>query len=43
MQNDGLDESQAGIKIVGERKINNLKYAADTTLMAESQKDVKSL
>ena len=43
MQNDGLDESQAGIKIVGERKINNLKYADDTTLMAESRKDVKSL
>ena len=43
MQNDGLDESQAGIKIVGERKINNLKYADDTTRMAESRKDVKSL
>ena len=43
MQNDGLDESQAGIKIVGERKINNLKYADDTTLMADSRKDVKSL
>ena len=43
MQNDGLDESQAGIKIVGERKINNLKSADDTTLMAESRKDVKSL
>ena len=38
----GLDESQAGIKITG-RNINNLRYAEDTTLMAESEEDVKSL
>ena len=37
----GLDEAQAGIKIV-ERKINNLRYADDTTLMAESKEEVKS-
>ena len=36
MQNDGLDEAQAGIKIAG-RSINNLRYADDTTLMAESE------
>ena len=38
----GLDESQAGIKITG-RNINNLRYVEDTTLMAESEEDVKSL
>ena len=38
MQNAGLDESQAGIKIVG-RNINNLRYANDTTLMSESEED----
>ena len=38
MQNAGLDESQAGIKIAG-RNINNLRYADDTTLMAESKED----
>ena len=42
MQNAGLDESQAGIKIAG-RNINNLRYADDTTLMAESEEEVKSL
>ena len=42
MQNAGLDESQAGIKIMG-RNINNLRYADDTTLMAESQEELKSL
>ena len=42
MGNAGLDESQAGIKIPG-RNINNLRYANDTILMAESEKDVKSL
>ena len=42
MQNAGLDESQAGIKISG-RNINNLGYADDTTLMAESEEDLKSL
>ena len=42
MRNVGLDESQAGIKIVG-RNINNLRYADDTTLMAESEKELKSL
>ena len=41
MRNAGLDEAQAGIKIVG-RNVNNLKYADDTTLMAES-KELKSL
>ena len=41
MQNKGLDEAQAGIKIAG-RNINNLKYSADTTLMTES-KELKSL
>ena len=41
MQNAGLDESQAGIKIAGEN-INNIRYADDTTLMAESEK-LKSL
>ena len=42
MQNTGLDEAQAGIKI-GERNINNLRYADDTTLMAESEEELKSL
>ena len=42
MQNAGLDESQAGIKIA-ERNINNLKYADDTTLMGESEEELKSL
>ena len=41
MQNAGLDEAQAGIKIAG-RNINNLRYADDTTLMAESE-ELKSL
>ena len=40
--NAGLDEAQAGIKIAG-RNINNLKYAEDTTLMAESEEELKSL
>ena len=42
MRNAGLDEAQAGIKIA-ERNINNLRYADDTTLMAESQEELKSL
>ena len=42
MQNAGLDEAQAGIKIVW-RNINNLRYADDTTLMAESEEELKSL
>ena len=42
MQNAGLDEAQAGIKIAG-RNINNLSYADDTTLMAESEEEFKSL
>ena len=42
MRNAGLDESQAGIKIAG-RNINNLRYADDTTLMAESEEELKSL
>ena len=42
MQNAGLDEAQAGIKIAG-RNINSLRYADDTTLMAESEKELKSL
>ena len=42
MQNVGLDEAQTGIKIAG-RNINNLIYADDTTLMAESEEEVKSL
>ena len=42
MQNAGLDETQAGIKIAG-RNINNLRYADDTTLMAESEEELKSL
>ena len=42
MRNAGLDEAQAGIKIVG-RNINKLRYADDTTLMAESEEELKSL
>ena len=42
MRNAGLEEAQAGIKIAG-RNINNLRYADDTTLMAESDKELKSL
>ena len=42
MRNAGLDEAQAGIKIGG-RNINNLRYADDTTLMAESEEELKSL
>ena len=42
MRNAGLEEAQAGIKIAG-RNINNLRYADDTTLMAESEKELKSL
>ena len=41
-QNAGLDESQAGIKFAG-RNINNLKYADDTTLKAESEEELKNL
>ena len=42
MRNAGLDEAKAGIKIAG-RNINNLRYADDTTLMAESEEELKSL
>ena len=42
MRNSGLDEAQVGIKIAG-RNINNLRYADDTTLMAESEEELKSL
>ena len=42
MRNPGLDEAQAGIKIAG-RNINNLRYANDTTLMAENKEELKSL
>ena len=42
MKNPGLDEAQAGIKIAG-RNINNLRYANDITLMAESKEELKSL
>ena len=42
MRNNGLDYAQAGIKIAG-RNINKLRYADDTTLMAESEKELKSL
>ena len=42
MRNVGLEETQAGIKIAG-RNINNLRYADDTTLMAESEEELKSL
>ena len=41
MRNAGLEETQAGIKIAG-RNINNLRYADDTTLMAESEEDLKA-
>ena len=41
-RNAGLEEAQAGVKIAG-RNINNLKYADDTTLMAESEEELKSL
>ena len=41
MRNTGLDEAQAGIKIAG-RNINNLRYADDTTLMAESEEELKA-
>ena len=41
MRNAGLDEAQAGIKVAG-RNINNLRYANDTILMAESKKELKS-
>ena len=42
MRNAGLEETQAGIKIAG-RNINNLRYADDTTVMAESEEELKSL
>ena len=42
MRNSGLDEAQAGIKIAGSN-INNLRYADDTTLMAESEEELKSV
>ena len=42
MRNTGLEEAQAGIK-VARRKINNIRYAHDTTLMAESEEELKSL
>ena len=42
MRNSGLEEAQAGIKIAG-RSINNLRYADDTTLMAKSEEELKSL
>ena len=42
MRNTGLEEAQAGIKTAG-RKINNLRYSGDTTLMAESEQELKSL
>ena len=42
MRKDGLEETQAGIKVVG-RNINNLRYADDTTLMAESEEELKTL
>ena len=42
MRNTGLDEAQAGVKIAG-RNINNLRYADDTTLMAESEDELKSV
>ena len=42
MRNDGLEETQAGNKIAG-RNLNNLRYADDTTLMAESEEELKSL
>ena len=42
MRNNGLEEAQAGIKVAG-RNINNLRYADDTTLMIESEEELKSL
>ena len=42
MKNGGLDEAQAGIKIAG-RNVNNLRYADDTTVMAENKEDLKSV
>ena len=42
MRNAGLDEAQAGVKVAG-RNINNLRYADDTTLMAESKEELKRL
>ena len=42
MRNAGVDEAQAGIKVAG-RNVNNLRYADDTTLMAESEAELKSL
>ena len=42
MRNNGLEEAQAGIKTAG-RNVNNLRYADDTTLMAESEEELKSL
>ena len=42
MRNAGLEKAQAGIKIAG-RNINNLRYAGDTTLMAESEEELKSI
>ena len=42
MENAGLDETQAGIKVAG-RNINNIRYADDTTLMAENEEELKSL
>ena len=42
MRNAGLEEAQAGIKIVG-RNINNLRYADDTTIIAESEEELKNL
>ena len=42
MRNAGLDETQAGVKIAG-RNINNLRYAGNTTLMAENEEELKSL
>ena len=42
MRNTGLDEAQAGMKIAG-RNINNLRYTDDTTLMADNEKELKSL
>ena len=42
MRNDGLEETQAGLKMAG-RNINNLRYADDTTLMAECKEEIKSL
>ena len=43
MRNAGLGEAQAGIKIAGRRNINKLRYADDTTLMAESEEELKNL